>query len=365
MKERRVDFLFLSSILALLIVGFVIFISASMGLFAREGADFVRIITRQLIFGFLFGGTALVLMSQVHYRNLRRFAFYIFLASIAISLLVFVPGIGFESGGARRWISLGIVSFQPSELLKIGFVIYLSAWLSGIKGNMHSFKYGVLPFILLIGVVGTILFFEPDGGTLLVIAITAGCMYIAAGAKIKNILTLFVFGAILAGLIVWQKPYILDRLTTFLQPELDLQGSGYQINQSLIAIGSGQFFGRGFGQSIQKFSYLPEPIGDSIFAVTAEEFGFLGSVTLLALYMTFLVFGLRIAKHAPDLFGGLLVVGIVILVVSQSLINISAMLGIFPLSGMPLIFVSHGGTALAVTLASLGIVLNVSKYQRK
>ncbi|MEX0931378.1 MAG: putative peptidoglycan glycosyltransferase FtsW [Candidatus Paceibacterota bacterium] len=364
MKERRVDFWFLASILALLAAGFIIFISASMGLYARDGASFTHIISRQILFGFVFGGIGLIIMSQVHYRNLRRYAFYLFLASIFVSLFVFVPGIGFESGGARRWISIGSLSFQPSELLKIGFVIYLSAWLSGIKSKMHSFKYGIIPFVLLMGLVSAILLAEPDAGTLLVIGLSAGSMYIAAGANMKDILTLGVIACVFAAIVVAWKPYILDRVMTFANPLSDPQGSGFQVKQSLIAIGSGQVFGRGFGQSVQKFSYLPEPIGDSIFAVAGEEFGFVGSTTLLALFTTFLLLGLRIAKHAPDLFGGLLVVGIVILIVSQSLINIASMLGVFPLSGMPLIFVSHGGTALAVTLTSLGIVLNVSKYQR-
>jgi cell division protein FtsW len=160
------------------------------------------------------------------------------------------------------------------------------------------------------------------------------------------------------------RPYVMDRIMTFADPGRDPQGAGYQINQSLIAIGSGSMFGRGFGQSIQKFEYLPEPIGDSIFAVYGEEFGFAGTTLLVLLFAAFAFRGLRIATHAPDLFGMLLVVGIVTLVVAQAFLNIAAMLAVAPLSGLPLPFVSHGGTSLLVTLAAVGIVLNVSKYQK-
>jgi len=164
--------------------------------------------------------------------------------------------------------------------------------------------------------------------------------------------------------VAFTRPYIRDRLVTFINPTRNLQGSSYQLNQSLIAIGSGQMFGRGFGQSVQKFNFLPEPIGDSIFAVMAEEFGFVGSTLLIFLYIFFTFRGMRIAMNSPDAFGGLLAFGIVILIVTQSFFNIGAMVGLLPISGIPLLFFSHGGTALFMTLAEVGIVLNISRFQK-
>jgi len=188
-------------------------------------------------------------------------------------------------------------------------------------------------------------------------------MYMIAGGKWRYLLAACTIGA--AGLLflISTKPYIHDRIATFLDPSSDALGSSYQIQQSLIAIGSGELFGRGFGQSIQKFGLLPEPIGDSIFAVAGEEFGFIGSIILVSLFLFFAHRGLRIATRAPDLYGGLVAVGIVILIISQSFLNISAMLGIIPLTGTALLFVSHGGTALLFSLIEVGIVLNISSFQ--
>jgi cell division protein FtsW len=190
------------------------------------------------------------------------------------------------------------------------------------------------------------------------------CMYIVAGAKMRDLGIIVLIGVIgLAGLFA-TRPYIKERFMTFLNPAENSLGAGYQIQQSLIAIGSGQVFGKGFGQSIQKFNFLPEPIGDSIFAVAAEEFGFVGSITLIFLFIYFAMRGFKIAANVPDSFGMLLTVGLVVLIISQSFMNIAAMLGIIPLSGLPLLFVSHGGTALFFTLFAIGILFNISKHQK-
>ena len=290
---------------------------------------------------------------------------YIFLFSIVVSLLVFIPNIGFAFGGAKRWILLGPFTFQPAELLKLGFVIYFATWLSGVRELLHTFRYGLLPFLILMSIIGALLLSQPDTGTFLVIFVTGVAMYIVAGARWRDIFSL---GALsIFGLLVlaYVRPYIKERLLTFFDPAFDPLGISYQIQQSLIAIGSGGWFGRGFGQSIQKFNFLPEPIGDSIFAVAAEEFGFIGSVILITLFLFLAFRGRHIAGRTPDYFGGLLVVGIVILIVFQSFTNIGSMLGVLPLTGLPLLFVSHGGSALLFALAGVGIVLNVSRYSRK
>jgi cell division protein FtsW len=192
----------------------------------------------------------------------------------------------------------------------------------------------------------------------------AFAMFIAAGGRFRDFVVMTVLGVCLVMLLAYTRPYIKDRIMTFANPSLDPQGAGYQIKQSLIAVGSGGLIGRGFGQSIQKFEYLPEPIGDSIFAVYAEEFGFAGSVLLIIFFAAFALRGYRVATHAPDLFGMLIVVGITTLIIMQVVLNIASMLGLMPLSGLTLPFVSHGGTALLVTLGAIGIVLNVSKYQK-
>lgn len=189
-------------------------------------------------------------------------------------------------------------------------------------------------------------------------------MFIVAGGRIRDVLILGIIGILLIAVLAYTRPYIRERIETFINPSTDPQGSGYQIKQSLIAVGSGGVLGRGFGQSIQKFEYLPEPIGDSIFAVYAEEFGFMGSTVLVFLFIAFALRGYRIASHAPDLFGMLIVVGIVTIVSAQVFLNIAAMLALAPLSGLPLPFISHGGTALLVTLGAVGIVLSVSKHGR-
>ncbi|GMQ95517.1 MAG: putative lipid II flippase FtsW [Patescibacteria group bacterium] len=364
MVKRRSDRSFLVIVIFLIFMGVVIFSSASLGLLAREGASFSRVALSQILLGLVGGSIALIALSNVHYRLWKKYSFYIFVISLIASVLVFVPGLGIEHAGAKRWILLGSISFQPAEFLKLGFIFYFAAFLSSFRNKISTLKYGVFPSMIIVGIVGAVLLSQPDTGTFVIILITALAMFIASGGRWRHILG---FGALsLVGLsaLVISKPYVKERILTFLDPSRDPLGAGYQIQQSLIAIGSGEVSGRGFGQSIQKFNYLPEPIGDSIFAVAAEEFGFIGSFIIIAAFLAFAVSGIAIAKRSPDYFGGLLVLGIVILIVSQSFINIGSMLGVVPLTGLPLLFISHGGTALFFTLLEVGIVLNVSKYQR-
>lgn len=359
---NRIDKIFFGIIVTLVGVGFFIFISASLGLLAREGASLSRVIFNQAFFGLLLGSLALYITSQINYKFWRKYAFYIFLGSIVATALVFVPGLGFSHGGATRWLSLGPFSFQPAELLKIGFVIYYATWLSGVKTRVKTFTDGVLPLLVLFILTGTVLLLQPDTGTLLVILATGIGMFIVAGGHPLHVGFFGLIGAVGLGSLILIRPYLKARILTFLNPSADPFGASYQIQQSLIAIGSGQWGGRGIGQSVQKFDYLPEPIGDSIFAVFAEEWGFIGSLLLICLFLGFALRGLKIASNAPSVFSRMLVTGIVLLIITQSFINIGAMLALFPLTGMPLIFVSQGGTALMIALASIGIILNVSKY---
>ncbi|MCA9361093.1 cell division protein FtsW [Candidatus Kaiserbacteria bacterium] len=361
---KSVDKTLLVIVVTLVVIGFLIFSSASLGLLARSGAPLSSVAFSQLVFGLIGGSIAMFITSQIHYRNWRKYAFYIFCASILLTLLVFVDGIGFSHGGARRWIVIAGFSMQPSEILKIGFIIYIATFLSGIHKNIDDFKKSVIPFLLIIGGVGVVMLLQPDTDTFMLMGISAMAMFATAGGKLRDISLIVLSAVIVLAILAMTRPYIMDRFTTFLHPEADPRGSGYQIQQSLIAVGGGGLAGRGFGQSVQKFNFLPEPIGDSIFAVYSEEFGFLGSTFLIILLASFTFRGYRIASHSLDVFGMLLVVGFMTLIVVQAFLNIAAMIGLAPLMGLPLPFISHGGTALMATLASVGIVLNVSKHQK-
>jgi len=364
MKRGSLDKPFLICVLTLMICGFFIFSSASLGLLAKGGDNYSNVAFSQTFFGLFLGSFALLFLSRINYKTWRKYGFYLFVLSIIMTALVFVPNLGFEHGGAKRWIHLFGLSIQPSEFLKISFIIYFAALLSAMKDKVGTIKHGLVPFLSIIGIVGIIVLNQPDTDTFVLLMFSGLIMFMVAGGKWRHLGILLIIASVGIGIFANMQPYIKERLITFINPTENSLTSGYQIQQSLIAIGSGGITGRGFGQSIQKFNFLPEPIGDSIFAVAAEEFGFLGSIWIVFLFVYFAFRGLRIAIKTEDPFGRLLVVGIVILITSQAFLNIASMLGILPLSGNPLPFVSHGGTALLITLGMAGIVLNVSRYQR-
>src|SRR3989344_5484348 len=365
MKRLKVDMQFLISIFILVGAGYLIFSSASLGLLSSQPTKYANVAFNQTFFGLFLGTIACIFTSKIDYKIYRKYAFWIYLLGVILTLCVFLPKIGVEHGGAYRWIRLGLFSFQPSEFLKIGFIIFLSAWIASVKEMVKTFKYGFLPFVTLTLITGVILLIQPDTDTFAITIFAGLAIYIVGGGRWKYILIIAICGIIGVGVLAYTRPYIKSRITTFLNPNQNALGSGYQIQQSLIAIGSGGLFGRGFGQSIQKFNVLPEPIGDSIFAVASEEFGFLGAVFIVLLFVFFSFRGLKIATQISDPFGRLVVVGIVILIVSQAFVNIGAMVGVLPLSGITLPFVSHGGTALFMTLAEVGIILNISKNRKK
>ncbi len=364
MKSKSVDKVFLGLTITLLAVGVLAFISASLGVLAKNETKFYGVLFNQIVLGLVGGTIALYIFSRIDYRFWRKYAFYIFLGAIGLTLLVFVPHLGFSHGGARRWIALGPVSFQPVEILKLAFIVYFAAWLSWTKGKIEDVKFGILPLAVLLGIIALVLFKQPDTKSFILMLIAGLAMLVVSGVPWKYILGLAGAGVIALAILVAFKPYLLDRIQTFVDPARDPSGSSYQLQQSLIAVGSGQMFGRGFGQSIQKFSYLPEPQGDSIFAVIGEEFGFVGATILIFLFVAFSLRGMRIANSSTDQFGKLLVTGLITLFVAQSFMHIASNIGLFPLTGVPLVFISHGGTSLLVTLAALGIILNVSRNQR-
>ncbi|MEK7646926.1 MAG: putative lipid II flippase FtsW [Patescibacteria group bacterium] len=360
--DKGADRIFLGVVFFLVLFGFLALASASLGAAVREGESFYSYLYRQIIFGFGVGGILFWIGIRTHYKFWQKISFPLFLAGIVLLLLVYVPQLGFAHGGAKRWLNFGFFFFQPSEFMKLVFIAYLASWMSARKEQIKSMKFGLLPFIVMAGLVGVLLVLEPDVGTFGVIAITSMFLFFIGGAKKSHIMILIAAGLILLSVLVALEPYRLTRFLVFINPEYDLSGAGYQLHQSLIAIGSGGFFGRGFGKSLQKFDYLPESTGDSIFAVIAEEFGFFGVLAIVGAFMFFLWRGLHIARHAPDNFGRLLASGIVILIVVQALIHMGALIGLLPLTGLPLVFISQGGSSLALSLLAAGIVLNISKY---
>jgi cell division protein FtsW len=364
MKAKPIDPPFLLVFLVLLFFGLLIFASAALGLLARDGASFTTVAVTQLLLGFVGGGIALFVLSRVDYRTWRPYTPYFFGFALLLTLMTFVPGIGLTLKGATRWISLGPITFQPAELLKFASVALLAGIYATRIRKVDSWRGGVLPLILVGGISALVLLLQPDTDGAVIIILACAAMLFAAGGRLWHLLLLALIGVLALGAAAYQRPYIAERFVTFFNQTQDPQGAGWQIQQSLIAVGSGQWSGRGFGQSIEKFSYLPEPIGDSIYAVAAEEFGFVGSVLLVVLYAGVALLGLRIAARAPDPFGGLLVVGLVSIIIGQSFMNIASTLGLIPLSGLPLIFVSHGGTALAIALAEVGVILSVSRRMK-
>jgi len=362
--RKQFDTPFLLVFLVLIVFGLLIFTSAALGLLARGGASFTSVAVSQLLLGFLCGGTALIFISHMDYRKWRPYTPYLFAVAILLTLLTFVPHIGLELKGASRWIVVGPVTFQPVELLKLATVAFLAAIYASRYKATHTLRGGVLPLLLVAGPATAIVLAQPDTASAMIMAAACTVMLFAAGGRTSHLLFIALVGMLVVGAAAVTYPHVKDRLVTFINHSGDPQGSGYQIQQSLIAVGSGGISGRGFGQSIEKFSYLPEPIGDSIFAVAAEEFGFVGSAALVLLFAAFALLGLRIAARAPDPFGGLLVTGLVALIVGQSFFNMASSVGLVPLAGVPLIFVSHGGTALAIALAEVGVILNVSRRMK-
>lgn len=347
---------------ALLVFGLVMLSSAGIVDGQKKFGSSYYYFLHQLLYGVLPGLVIFWILSRVNYKFWKRMALPLLLAAIGLLILVFVPGIGFGLKGAQRWIHLGVFTFQPSELLKVALIVYLAAWFSSWHDRQQKWSYSIIPFFVIMGFIWILFIKQPDVGTLGIITIIAFGMYFLAGAKFKQI-SLFI-GAILLILaaVVFTTPYRFDRISAFLNRAEDPQGVSYHINQSLIGIGSGGIFGLGYGQSKQKFSYLPEPVGDSIFSIIGEELGLVGMTLVLGLFVALVLVMVRIARDAPDSFGRLYILGMAVWIASQAFINIAAISGLIPLTGVPLPFISYGGTSLIVLMAGLGISVNIAKH---
>ena len=360
-KSGQADAVLMYVVFALLVFGLIAIASAGVGYARTRFGDEYYFFKRQLFFGILPGLLLLVVVKNINYQFWRKFSFLAFVGSIIALILVFVPGFGAKIYGANRWLQLGPLSFQPAEMLKISLILYLAAWLESRREKITDFYEGLMPFVMIVALVGFLLIKQPDVGTLGVTILIAMSIFFVSGAKISHMLLMGGAGVAALFALIKFESYRMNRLLVFLHPELDPRGIGYQINQALLAIGSGGILGVGLGHSLQKFNYLPEPVGDSIFAIIGEELGFFGEFVLIMLFVIFFLRGLRIAKNAPDMFGKLVATGIVSWITFQAFINISAISGLIPLTGVPLPFISYGGTSIIFLLTSIGILLNISK----
>lgn len=360
--RSRPDYVFVLVLIFLVIFGLVMLASASSDLGEMKFHDSYYYLKHQLLYGLTVGLLGFLFATFVYYRSWEKWAPWLLVINLVFLILVFSPlGIGVK--GSERWINLGVFTFQPSELLKLTFLVYLSAWLGKNQMRSKSFYEGFLPFLILSGAVAFLLFLQPSTTTAVAILAASLLVYFSAGAKFRFIFGLIFLGLVVLGFLVYLTPYRYERILGYLNPEADPLGRGYHLNQALIAIGSGGLTGVGYGQSTTKLNFLPEPIGDSIFAVIAEELGFVGSMTLIVLFMLLVWRSLMIAKKAPDNFGRSLATAFAAIVGLQAFINIAATSGLLPLTGIPLPFISYGGTALAVFLTMAGIVVNISKYR--
>ena len=361
MKSHNYDKTLLITVILLSIFGLIMISSASVVVSYNNFGYNHYYLSHQFLYGFLPGMVLLFLFKKYDYHIFKKYAAFLLIAAVILLLLVFVPDLGFGLKGASRWVSFGEISFQPSEVAKLSFILYLAAWLEGRNKNLKTISNTLIPFAIIVAIISIPLTLQPDVGTLCMIAIIAVIMYFISGAKMSHIFAIASCGILGLVALIKIAPYRMDRLMVFMYPELDPQGIGYQVNQALLALGSGGLFGVGFGYSRQKFNYLPEPIGDSIFAVIGEELGMIGLIFVIVLFLVFAVRGFKIASKAKDDFGKLIATGITSWITFQALMNIAAITSLIPLTGIPLPFVSYGGSALVMSLAGVGILLNVGE----
>lgn len=362
--RKEADYILILYFAILLLGGLIILTSASTAVGYDRFQDSYFFIKRQLLFGLLPGLLAFFLAARIPYLFWKKYSVVLLVATVVLLLAVFLPGIGSTlNTSAKSWLVIAGVSFQPAEIAKLGLIIFLAAYLSDKGKELQDFKKGFLVALGLGLIPIALVVLQPDVGTAAILFMILFGMLFVADAHLWHLLALA--GAGLGGLalMVLKAPYRAARLMTFMHPELDPLGVGYHVNQALLAIGSGGLFGVGLGHSRQKFQYLPEVHADSIYAVFAEEMGFLFAAGFIVLLLLICYRSLMLAKHAPDEFSRLLIAGIIIWFVVQSFLNIGAMVNLLPLTGVPLPFVSHGGSALMVAMGAVGILVNISKHR--
>lgn len=362
MKKANDNNLFFIIIPILIVFGLVMLSTASAVLSHYNKGDDYYYLKQQLLNGVIPGILFFFAAGYFPYRKLKALSLPIIIAAISLLALLFIPSLGVSIKGATRWLNLGFFTFQPSEITKLSFIIYLAAIFESGKKNISDLREKFIPFAAISGIICLLLALQPDLGTLGVIMGAALAVYLSAGAKLSHIAIITGIVAIAAVIIIFGFGYGLHRISVYLHPEADKLGAGYQISQAISIIGSGGYFGLGFGASqIKAGMRLPEPMGDSIFAIIAQELGFAGVITVISLFAVLGWYGFKIAKSAKDGFGALLATGIVSWILIQSFMNMSAISGLLPLTGVPLPFISYGGTSLVVLLTACGIVYNIQK----
>ena len=360
-RVLRPDYLIALVVALLTGAGLVFVYSASFAIGLREYGDVNFFVTRQAI-GATIGAVAMFVLARLDYHVLGRWSPLILLAALTGLGLVLIPGVGVGANGAHRWIALGpLPPVQPSEFAKLAMVVYIAAWLAAKGDQVTQFSLGVVPFVLMVGLVGGLIMLEPDMGTFLVIVLTTSTMFFVAGAAMRHVFTLAAAGFATGLLLIVAQGYRLERWKAFVSAEDDPEGRGFQILQLLIALGSGGVRGLGIGESRQKFFYVPAAHTDGIFAIVGEEMGFIGACLVIALFATLVYRGFRTAFKAQDEFGYLLAVGVTCWIAYQTVINLGGVTRSLPLTGIPLPFLSYGNSALIATMAAVGVLLSVSR----
>jgi len=348
-------------VLALVFFGVVMVYSASAIVAADRFGDPFFFLKKQLFWAFLGGGLLWAAL-RLDYRRLERLVVPLLVVSIVLLVLVLLPPFGQAINGTRRWFRIGPLSFQPVELAKFALVLYLASFLTRRAAALRSFWQGLFPILLVAGTMALLTFVQPDLGNSLALVVLTLVLAYLAGAPFKHMAWVAAAALPLVALAVALKPYRWRRMVAFVNPWDDPQGSGFQIIQSFLALGSGGLTGRGLGGSKQKLFYLPEPYTDFIFAIVGEELGLIGAVCVIALFAVLIWRGLRVGLRAPDPFGSYLALGLTVMLATQTLVNLGVVMGALPTKGLPLPFVSFGGSALLMTMFSAGVLLNISQH---
>ncbi len=363
-RLRSLDPVIVGLTVTMLVIGLLMLFSATVAVGVQRAGDSLFYVKSQVFKGVIPGIFAFILAALIDYRAWKKWALGILVVSIVLLLLVYVPGVGIILNGARGWIRIAGFQFQPSELVKVSFIVYLAAWLTTRKADdVHKFETGLMPFLLSLGVVMFLLIKQPDTGSMMVLVGTSLTMYFLSGAPISWFVLLSALGSGLLAMLIKFSPYRASRFMVFLHPELDPQGVGYHINQAVLAIGSGGWLGMGFGQSRQKYLYLPTVESDSIIAIMAEELGFIAICLFMALFGALIWRCFTIARESKDPFGSYLAAGIGMMLAIQAVMNIGSMTGLLPITGVTLPFLSHGGTAMVILLGAMGLVAGIPGRQ--
>jgi len=360
--RHQPDFTLFLTVLVLLSIGVTMVFSSTLWFATLPPFnDTFYFVRKQLIWA-LIGIAAMVFMMNYDYWWLKKWAKWLLLGGMLLLVAVLIPSVGVSKLGAQRWLNLGPLSFQPSEMVKLCLVVFVSCALSRRLKMIQNFWVGVLPFLLLTGLAAGLVLLQPDLGTAMTIAGTVFVMLFVAGMKLNQLFMMGMLGIGAVASAIVYKPYRFDRFMAFLHPEKDPHGAGWHILNSLMSLGSGSLFGAGLGQGHSKYLWVPERHTDFIFAIIGEELGFIGATFVILLFIIFIWRGLKAAMDCPDSFGALLAVGIVSGVALQAIINIGVVTSSLPITGITLPFISFGGSSLVITLAGIGILLNVSRY---